>query len=237
VGSVIAAWTIMKGAIAAWLARIINDPMNTLTLGLLIVGGGQALLFLWQLRLIRAGLADTKEAADGAKKSADISAEYLLLSKRTAERQLRAYIGVKEARIVSRDEGNTFEVEIELTNAGQTPAHHVRHHMSTGLQVIRDPPPDFKTSKRGRGEVPVSPGETFFLNRPIAIGGASGTGTIGTQRIIFGWGRVDYVDIFDVPQHITFRFRSGDAVRAHVGDAMRTIGWTMEPEDEGNSAT
>jgi hypothetical protein len=141
--------------------RIINDPMNMLTLGLLIVGGGQALLFLWQLRLIRAGLADTKEAADGAKKSADISSEYLLLSKRTAERQLRAYIGVKTASVVSHDEGNNFEVEVELINAGQTPAHHVSHHMSTGLQVVRAPPPDFKTSERGRGEVPVSPGETF----------------------------------------------------------------------------
>jgi hypothetical protein len=58
---------LLVGTWRLW-TRIINDPMNMLTLGLLIVGGGQALLFLWQLRLIRAGLADTKEAADGAKK-------------------------------------------------------------------------------------------------------------------------------------------------------------------------
>lgn len=199
--------------------------------GLLVgVGIAQAGLFFWQLRLIRKGLADTKGAADAARESVE-------LARKTAQRQLRAYVGVSDARVVSSDNGSTFDVEIELTNAGQTPALRVTHQMAVGLQIFRDKPLNFTTSERGRGEAPIPPGGTFILKRPIAIAGPSGVGAVGPQKVIFGWGRVDYRDIFDAPQNIEFRFRSGEPIRAYVGDTMRTVGWKMEAEDQGNTAT
>jgi hypothetical protein len=78
---------------------------------------------------------------------------------------------------------------------------------------------------------------TFILTAPIAIGGSSGVSTIGTGRTIFAWGRVDYEDVFDKPQHLEFRFRSGDVIRQHNGTVMVPIGWKMNPEDYGNTAT
>jgi hypothetical protein len=45
----------------------------------------------------------------------------------TAQQQLRAYIGVRAAKIMSYDGGNTFTVEIETINSGQTPGHKVRY--------------------------------------------------------------------------------------------------------------
>jgi hypothetical protein len=71
----------------------------------------------------------------------------------------------------------------------------------------------------------------------VPLRGAT-SGTIDNrQRTIFAWGRVDYFDIFGDPQHFEFRFRSGDSIRAHDGTVMRTVGWRMDAEDQGNSAT
>jgi hypothetical protein len=50
-----------------------SDPVAAFTGALVIVGGIQAALFLWQLDLIRKSLADTKEAADAAKLSAEVA--------------------------------------------------------------------------------------------------------------------------------------------------------------------
>jgi hypothetical protein len=55
--------------------RTMDDPVAFFTLALVFLGTGQAALFLWQLRLIREGLADTKNAADAAKESAETAAK------------------------------------------------------------------------------------------------------------------------------------------------------------------
>jgi hypothetical protein len=77
------------------------DPINPLTLGLLLVGGIQAALFVWQLRLIQSGLTDAKEAADAARDSAIATKDAVDLASATAKHQLRAYVGVKRWQIES----------------------------------------------------------------------------------------------------------------------------------------
>jgi hypothetical protein len=156
-------------------------------------------------------------------------------SERTAEQQLKAYIGTESCKVTSDDWGQTFYVEVQLKNAGQTPAYDVSHRIITGLQV-RLEPPDFAMPFKSPGIIPLAPGMTFIAAAPVAIGGPSGVGTIGSGRIIFAWGRVDYLDVFGKSHYLEFRFASGEAIREHDGTVMRTVGWKMYPQDEGNTA-
>jgi hypothetical protein len=128
--------------------RVVSDPMNVLTLGLLFVGSTQAILFLWQLNLIREGLADTKEAADGAKKSADIANESLLLSKETAERQLRAYVSLKQFGKSPMLDTKTnallgWSLNVVWQNTGATPTRDMLSHTSVRFE-IEDIPEDYR---------------------------------------------------------------------------------------------
>jgi len=157
-------------------------------------------------------------------------------AEKTAERQLAAYIGIEWCKVISDDWGSTFAVEVQIKNAGQTPAYKVSHRIATGLQ-IRLEPPDFAAPFRSPGIIPIAPGMTFVLAAPVAIGGPSGANTIGSGRTVFTWGRIDYFDVFDRPHYLEFRFASGEAIRQHDGTVMRTVGWKMYPQDEGNTAT
>ena len=158
--------------------------------------------------------------------------------KEISQQQLGAYVGVESCEVVSADWGNTFIVEVRIKNAGQTPAFNVTHSIKADLQVLHGDPLNFDLPDRNPGKLPIAPGFLFALRAPIAIGGASGTTSIEVgQRTIFVWGRIDYEDVFDKPQHLPFRFRNGEAIRKQVGDAMKTVGFRMEPCDEGNSAT
>jgi hypothetical protein len=153
----------------------------------------------------------------------------------TAERQLRAYVGIESCKVTTDNWGQTFYVEVQLKNAGQTPAYNVSHRIIAGLQV-RLEPPDFAMPFRSPGIIPVAPGMTFAAAAPVAIGGPSGVATIGSGRIIFAWGRVDYLDAFGKSHYLEFRFASGEAIQEHDGTVTRTVGWKMYPQDEGNAA-
>jgi hypothetical protein len=159
-------------------------------------------------------------------------------AEKTAERQLGAYIGIEWCKVISNDWGSTFEVEVQIKNAGQTPAFDVTHRIAAGLRVLHGEPLDFTMPERRPSKLPLAPGITFILRTPIAIGGPSGVGTIGFGRTIFVWGRIDYEDVFDKPQRLEFRFSSADPIRRSDGGmTMHIIGWRMDHEDEGNTAT
>ena len=99
------------------------DAIDYLTLGLVMVGAVQAGLFIWQLGLIRKGLADTKEAADAARDTAKATTDFVILARETAERQLRAYVFVDYARAtLIRAKQKSF-AEIVVRNFGKTPAY------------------------------------------------------------------------------------------------------------------
>jgi len=58
-------------------------------------------------------------------------------AEKTAERQLGAYIGVESCRVVTNDWGSTFEVQVLIKNAGQTPAYDVTHRIAADLQILQ----------------------------------------------------------------------------------------------------
>lgn len=159
--------------------------------------------------------------------------------KESAEQQLGAYVGVSERQIISHDGGNTFVVEISIKNSGQTPAYQVKHCIDADVRDrLSRVAEAFPLSARLPQEWVMAPGATWKLVKNIAIGGPSGAGSIAKQRDIYAWGRVDYVDVFDKPQHLLFRFRGSERlIRVHNGTVMMTIGWELDPCQEGNTST
>ena len=110
---------------------------------LIVVGIFQLGLFIWQLRLIRESLADTKTAAEAANKSADAAEHTVSTMKDTAERQLRAYVSVDSAEIIDLVAGFTPAARLIVKNSGQTPAYNLTGigGIAIGESFERLPPP------------------------------------------------------------------------------------------------
>jgi hypothetical protein len=114
-------------------------------------------VFTWQAVLMRKHAehfrdlaektADTAQAANAGVLAAN---KAYTLADDTAKRQLRAYISVKDARLVLHEDGQV-EAAIEFYNCGQTPAYqlqiaHAHGFSSYPLQKIPDPPVDLRKS-------------------------------------------------------------------------------------------
>jgi len=176
-----------------------------------------------------------RQSADAAMQSGIATRDLVRTTQTSTQLELRAYIGIEWIKVSSNDWGGTFWVEVQIKNVGKTPAFRVTHCITHG--IFKDPALNLRMPNRSPGNLPIAPGMSFMLRTPVVIGAAGGTGFIDTgQRLIIAWGKVDYFDFFGFPHYLTFRFRSTEPVRAHDGTVMRTVGWTMHPEDEGNDA-
>lgn len=118
----------IKAASERWLT-IYTGLLALLTFCLVVVGSVQVGLFVWQLKLIRESLVDTKKSADAANKAADAAERTINTMKDTAERQLRAYALVSRAEITNVSQGlttitafTTSKIYVSIKNFGHTPA-------------------------------------------------------------------------------------------------------------------
>jgi len=103
---------------STWLTK---DASGFFTFILVCVGGIQAWFFWVQLRLIRESLADAKLAAEAAKRAAKATEDAVMLSRSTAQQQLRAYLFIKTPRILIFSQGKKCGHEVFIRNYGQTP--------------------------------------------------------------------------------------------------------------------
>jgi hypothetical protein len=111
-----------------------GDPMSLLTLGLLVIAGIQAGLFIWQLQLIQAGLSDAKEAADAARDAALAARDSALAATRQAKiaedafvKRERPYLFVFGVKYIKRDTGILADgliVEFSVANFGTDARHY-----------------------------------------------------------------------------------------------------------------
>jgi hypothetical protein len=166
--------------------------------GLVLVGAGQAGLFLWQLRYMRRGMDDAALAAKAAKESADSTRESVGLAKITAQRQLRAYVYVSEAHL----ERDGPMVHITVKNFGVTPAYNVR--ISARHQIVEgggDPsfPWDNFPSDPTDIEVELAPGQELVAQRS-----ASG----GYETFLYG--RITYKTAFATNDETRFILKRDD---------------------------
>jgi hypothetical protein len=197
-----------------WITR---DASGFFTMCLVIVGFGQAGLFIWQLNLIREGLVEGKESADAANLSAQIADDSLNLSREVAQRQLRAYVTGGPKFIYSFTPTSNVRCEVYLRNDGVTPAFDTRHRSAIGAFI--EPLPDgFKFPDI---ETIWSP---FFVIFPRdTFQGTSSRSSFSTEEIeliktgtkrIYIWGEILYSDAFGI-DHFT-RFYSRVAYDAEM---------------------
>jgi hypothetical protein len=150
--------------------------------------------------------------------------------KDTAQRQLRAYVSIFDARIAFDTDGRTFRPTIVLQNAGQTPAYDVAS-WTDGDAFDASKPPSFSqpipADQRTLRTV-VGPGMKFTLNsqKVTEIPGIEGHVRDGTTAI-YVWGRVDYRDAFGRTWPLEFRCRAHPLPGGH---------WLLAPTPEGNDA-
>lgn len=113
-----------------WLTK---DAAGFFTFLLVIVGGAQLALFLWQLWLIRESLDDAKLAAEAAKESADATKQQVAETRRIGEAQVRAYVDITQVRLILLmpqvvGAGETTVIRIVAKNTGQSPVRNFLWH-------------------------------------------------------------------------------------------------------------
>lgn len=159
--------------------------------------------------------AEANEAGRIAKGAADAARESVENAKTSAERQLRAYINVREAKVKWRlDETisrHRFSIAVKVTNAGQTPARKATGWIDhKSVDIGENPCPFQKLTGHEQPSVTVyGPGQsTWFAYSPIVfleddeevIAWSTG------RKRLYVWGRVDYEDAFGESRWTIFRF-------------------------------
>jgi len=180
---------------------------------------------------MKESLRISREAAEAAKTSADVSKQTIEVMESNAKKELRAYVGVQDVffrPIVVRGDRH-LEAGFGIVNNGETPAYDVRVQFNAMIAAKGDlgvRPADIM-----QGPTCIHPRGHWNLLReiPLLI-----TTTIEFQldnNIQFAWifGSVKYVDAFGESRTTDFRYRS----TLRVGERE----WGAEPDSEGNNAT
>jgi hypothetical protein len=170
------------------------------------------------------------KTAQAAKDSADAAKGAIVLSGKTAERQLRAYIGVTtNTRVPNLVVGKKQEAGIFFTNYGQTPANKTRYWGDVQIREypLNAPLPslDFRSDI-----LPINPNQKI----PIAFETISQLTSEEEAKLRAGTGRfylygeIEYFDVFGEKRITTFRFSYGGSLL--IGLGIFTV------DEEGNDA-
>jgi hypothetical protein len=147
----------------------------------------------------------------------------------TAERQLRAYLYAANADLFF--DGETICGHVKVRNAGQTPAYQVSPYFQMGTRPASDRfiEPDRDDTGRSSSMI-IGPGGAGDANQKLHIGDRQAELLARVQSgdlVVYGWGRVDYFDVFKKPRWMTFRMRGAQTPRGQ---------WVFEATDDGNDA-
>ncbi len=179
------------------------------TLILVFVGGLQLVLFIWQLRMVRESLTDTKKAADAANVGAASTRDSADTAKLSMVASQRAYVHFGGCRWISHPDTNDghifWRIHLRWNNGGSTPTRGLTVYVHWELRENRLPQ-----------HYPFDPGKTVKLGQAtIAPGGfiqVGGWDINGTDlltisaggKYLYIWGRAEYRDVFpETPLHIT----------------------------------
>lgn len=159
------------------------------------------LQFIWITRQVvwmRRSFATSETSASAARDAADTARQTVQTMQDTAERQLRAYIGITMAGM--NLDGQSLIVRTAVQNTGLTPAYNVR--VGTGFSVFEPPP-----------HIPTFPDVDTFTNyailgatTPLEVGARSRENftpdtiapVINGTRPAYYWGIVNYSDVFGI---------------------------------------
>jgi hypothetical protein len=130
------------GKMAATWWQQASEPISLFTLGLILVGLAQLLLFLWQLRLIRESLTDAKEAAQAGTAAANAASRQAKVAEESLAKLERPYLfvfNVSPLKVKENEQeyGHWLTVTYTVANYGKIPA--VIKHAQAGLSVFTEP--------------------------------------------------------------------------------------------------
>ena len=149
------------------------------------------------------------------------------ISRDTAKRQLRAYVGLHKSPITELKAGEFPKVELNFLNAGQTPAREVRVAAALGVDHFPRPDSDDKLAGLKRSSVTyVLPGSDFKLRLPSAKWPDLNQETVDAikdgKAAVYCFGVVEYFDIFGKAQKTEFSLMMGGDVGGYPNKLMIT---------------
>jgi hypothetical protein len=135
-------------------------------------------------------------------------------NRESAEKQLRAYVGLEKSPVTEVKIGERLGVELKFKNAGQTPALKVQAAAVFGVDHFPLPDASARQLENAKktSAASILPGTTFRLPI-ISSGPAMNQATLdaiksGTMAV-YCWGTVSYVDVFGGKQHSDFSLMMG----------------------------
>jgi hypothetical protein len=149
-------------------------------------------------------------------------------SDKTAERQLRAYVDIKSAKVENFEIGEEPEINIRLQNVGQTPAKNVRTRMDAQIAPFNDPLGPFELMEANpeegsRSNIGKDGDITMFMIMEPLTKHFYDAVRYG-ESALFVVGLLRYDDIFDNPHHYRFRmFYHGESIEVGI-DNLTTHG-------------
>jgi hypothetical protein len=130
----------------------------------------------------------------------------------TAQRQLRAYIGLHgmETTVYPFEKGGyAFIAHAELRNYGQTPAYDLTVKSNVKIDTLENVPfDDLPGLERGVPSIAFRD-VGFHVNVGWPISEEDKIALYERKKVFFFWGKVDYRDAFNKWHHFTFRLVSG----------------------------
>jgi hypothetical protein len=130
-------------------------------------------------------------------------------SKESAERQLRAYVHIRNVRISEMNSGNNPKIEVFVRNYGQTPARRITN--TYNCREMKQPiEREFALDKLQMVELAdLAPrAETrSTTNYPFPRWGPIKPVLLNKTVVFYVWGRVDYYDVFEQHRWTEYRFR------------------------------
>jgi len=184
---------------------------------------------------------ETRKAAKAAQIAVHTANRSLALQEDTAKRQLRAYLVVRNSRLILHEDG-FVEAKIELANCGQTPVHDLRGASLCRFTVypIRDIMPMPEGLRQSQGNI--GAGLAYYLLPP---GGRHDGGdrehlieklsANGENLVYCANGYFTYSDIFKDSHWLKFQLIVGGPAGVRLDSDTGGVQWASFSNDsEGN---
>jgi len=130
------------------------------------------------------------------------------IMRKTAIRQLRAYVFVKSATLSRNPDGTgPWAVHLILKNFGATPADKlvVKLERDTKAAIARDALLPLSANAVTQGPQSIAPGHFVTIRAPLLANNFNFAGSRAAGNKAYVWGRVDYIDAFKRKRAITIQ--------------------------------
>jgi len=191
--------------------RTTTDPIAAYTLALVVFTSVLAVVAIRQISFLKRADDTARMAANAAQEAADATRATVLKMDEIAQRQLRAYVGVKGAIPVLPGAGEWPQINLLITNFGQTPAYDV----------------DF-TIQWAIGACPHVEAQEFPQGIPAAFGPGEGSVLDPGEEKQLNAGRDVAMLDQRYPDTAPFTVEGAEAIRRCTGDRRSLRPWLCE---------